>query len=142
MVATPVLAPSLPGWDDVDVIPEALIELLYRAGESGAAELTVALSPLQRAALAVYCYRRSHLHRIGLAIAATCDQFALTRVLGTALGSALFVQSRETRSDDVRAPVGPRPKVTLAKSPPLRPTMPHEAWTVFEDAVDPSDDGG
>jgi hypothetical protein len=142
MVATPVLAPSLPGWDDVDVVPDALIEQLYRSGESGAAELTAALSPQQRAALAVYCYRRSHLHRIGLAIAATCDQFALTRILGTALGSALFVQSRETRGDEVRAPAGPRPKVTLAKSPPLRPAMPAEAWTVFQAADDPPDDGG
>ena len=133
MVATPVLAPSLPGWDDVDVIPEALIERVYRAGEAGVADLTAALSPHQRAALAVYCYRRSHLHRIGLAIAATCDQFALTRALGTSLGSALFVQSRETRGADVRVPTGSRPKVTLAKAPSIQPSMPDELWTVFED---------
>ena len=114
MVATPVLAPSLPGWEDADVVPEQLIERLYHMGEDAIVELTAALSPQQRASLAVYCYRRSHLHRIGLALAASCDQFALTRVLGTALGSALFLQARE--STQQRLPAVSRPKVTLAKA--------------------------
>jgi hypothetical protein len=113
MAAVPVLAPSLPGWEDAEVVPEQLIERLYRAGEGAVAEVTAALSPHQRASLAVYCYRRSHLHQVGLALAATCDQYALTRVLGTALGSALFLQARETRTP---APAGSRAKVTLAKA--------------------------
>jgi len=137
MVATPVLAPSLPGWDDVDVIPELLIERLYRAGEGAVADLIAALSPQQRASLAVYCYRRSHLHQIGLAIAATCDQFELTRVLGTALGSALFVQARERRLAEAPVATGQRSKVTLARSSTLRPVSADPASTDGpDDALD------
>jgi hypothetical protein len=123
MVATPVVAPSLPGWDDVDVVPERLIEHLYRASEDAVVEIATTLSPQQRASLAVYCYRRSHLHGIGLAVAATCDQLALTQALGTALGSALFVQAQERNLERERAAVGQRPKVTLAKSSGLRLTV-------------------
>jgi hypothetical protein len=119
MVATPVLAPSLPGWDDEDVVPENLVTRLYSAGEDNAVALTAKLSPHQRALLAAYCYRRSHLHRFGLAIASTCDQATLMRLLGTGLGSTLFVQSRERGRAPEPASGGHRHKITLAKTPGL-----------------------
>jgi hypothetical protein len=127
MAAASVLAPSLPGWEDVDTVPDLLVDRLYRAGEGGAVELTAALSQQQRASLAVYCYRRSHLHRIGLVLAAACDQAALMRVLGTALGSALFVQARENRIALERPSTGQRPKVSLAKASPVRLAFVQEA---------------
>jgi hypothetical protein len=120
MVATPVLAPSLPGWDDEDVIPENLITRLYRAGEDRAVGLTAALSPHQRALIAAFCYRRSHLHRLGLAIASSCDQPTLARALGSALGATVFAQSRD-RGGPGATPGGPRAKITLATCPGLRP---------------------
>jgi len=120
MAANPVLAPALPGWEDIEVIPDRLIERLHQAGEGAVAELTASLSPEQRANVAVYCYRRSHLHRIGLAIAASCDHLALTRVLGTSLGSALFLQARESAHAQQTPTTSHRPKVTLAKSTALR----------------------
>jgi len=115
MVATPVLAPSLPGWDDDNIVPENLIAHLYQAGEDNAVGLTATLSPHRRALLAAYCYRRSHLHRLGLVIASTCDQPTLIRVLGRALGTTFFLQSR-AHSQASEA----RPKITLAKA--ARPT--------------------
>jgi hypothetical protein len=121
MVATPVLAPSLPGWDDEDVVPENLVTRLYSAGEDNAVALTAKLSPHQRALLAAYCYRRSHLHRFGLAIASTCDQATLMRLLGTGLGSTLFVQSRERGAAPGPVSGGHRHKITLAKCPGLLP---------------------
>jgi hypothetical protein len=72
----------------------------------------------------MFCYHKTHLHRIGLVIAATCDRASLVQQLGTVLGQALYAQSR-----DIAAACGPvrvqhRPKVTLARSagdgwPPL-----------------------
>ena len=137
MVAAPVLAPSLPGWDDVDVVPDQLIERLYRASEGAIVELAATLSPQQRASLAVYCYRRSHLHAIGLTIAANCDQLELTRMLGTALGSALFVQARERGLSRERVPTGHRPRVTLAR-PAARPAAPEDAGLDQSDDEQPS----
>jgi hypothetical protein len=120
MVATPILAPSLPGWDHDDIVPETLITRLYRAGEDHALALTAALSSHQRALIAAYCYRRSHLHRLGLAIASTCDQSVLMRVLGSGLGTTVFAQSRE-RDRRAATAGGHRPKISLAKGAGMRP---------------------
>jgi hypothetical protein len=123
MVATPVLAPSLPGWDDEEVVPENLIMRLYRAGEERALTLTAGLSAHRRALIAAYCYRRSHLHRLGLVIASTLDQATLVRMLGAGLGTAFFLQSRECGRDKASLPGAQRAKVTLAKSTGLPPGL-------------------
>jgi hypothetical protein len=39
-------------------------------------------SPVERANLAVFCYRKAHLNRVGLAIAATCDRDTLIAAWG------------------------------------------------------------
>jgi hypothetical protein len=44
--------------------------------------------------LALFCYRRSHLHMMGLTIAAGCDEDDLVRI-GGRVGAALFARSRE-----------------------------------------------
>src|SRR5215469_14551350 len=82
--------------DDQDV-PDELIGRLYRATESSVFEMLPELSVQDRAYLAMFCYRKSHLHRIGLAIAATCDESVLVQTWGTALGQTLYAQSREAR---------------------------------------------
>jgi len=135
MVTTPVLAPSLPGWDDEDVVPESLVARLYSAGEDNAVSMTAALSPQQRALLAAYCYRRSHMHRLGLAIASTCDQATLMRVLGTGVGTTFFVQSRERGRVQGPVPGGHRHKITLAKNSPL----PTPLRLVVADEQDPDE---
>jgi hypothetical protein len=145
MVATPVLAPSLPGWDDEDVVPEKLITSLYSAGEDNALRLSANLTPNQRALIAAYCYRRSHLHRLGLVIAGTCDQATLTRVMGASLGSMVFVQSRERDLGSAGAS-GSRAKVTLARlpghTPPVVAANTNQPDDDDTDAVDVTDSSG
>jgi hypothetical protein len=99
--------------DNDQSIPAELAGRLYQAGESHAVDLVAGFSATQRANLAVYCYHKAHLHRIGLAIAATCERSALELSWGRALGKALFEQSRELALAPVRS--NPyRPAVTLA----------------------------
>jgi hypothetical protein len=63
----------------------------------------------------MFCYRKSHLHRIGLAIAATCNESVLVQTWGTALGQALYAQSREGPPEQPQRPAGHhRSKITLA----------------------------
>jgi hypothetical protein len=107
-----VHATLFPEWDDEDIIPETLVAQLYRIGEDAAVNLTVGLPPIRRALVAAYCYRRSHLHRLGLSIASTCDRLTLMRVLGVIPGTALFVQSRRVAHVP---PSGYRPKISLSK---------------------------
>jgi hypothetical protein len=72
--------------------------------------------------LALFCYRRSHLHTLGLAIAASCHEDDLVR-LGGRLGAALFARSREApQPQPVESHFTNRRKVTLATG--QRRTMP------------------
>jgi len=90
---------------------------LLRANEQEVPAIVSELSPRERAVLAKFCYSRSHLHEIGLAIAATCDLHALIEVSSsTAAGNVLFAQSRERPKAMQRATSGPRGRITLAKS--------------------------
>ncbi|ADZ71847.1 hypothetical protein SL003B_3425 [Polymorphum gilvum SL003B-26A1] len=53
-----------------------------------------ALPEDQRSRLAVFCYRKAHLRRLGLEIAATCSARALVEEAGHA-GELIFRQSRD-----------------------------------------------
>lgn len=114
MAASPARPPSAATWNNDHAVPEELVGRLYRATENAVLELIDAFTPQQRANLAAFCYQKSHMHKIGLAIAATCDQETLVQALGTALGQTLFAQSRERQVERTRA--SSRPKITLAKS--------------------------
>jgi len=106
--------PRGPQFDNDQPVPADLAERLYRAGEGRVADLVAGFSATQRADLAVYCYHKAHLHRIGLAIAATCERSVLELTWGRTLGKVLFDQSREMVL--APAPTGNpyRPAVTLA----------------------------
>jgi hypothetical protein len=87
-------------------------------------DLVAAFTANERARLAMFCYHKSHLRRIGLAIATTCDLNSLVQEWGLVLGGAIFAQSRERPEEPGRMGVRPRPKITLARSaggfhPPL-----------------------
>ncbi|MGI9412975.1 MAG: hypothetical protein ACR2PM_04865 [Hyphomicrobiales bacterium] len=82
-----------------------------------AVEIAKSLPEAQRAQLAVFCYRKRHLHALGLHIAATCDLGALTKAAGPG-GEVIFKQSRdpeETLEQERRSQSssGPKP-ITLA----------------------------
>jgi hypothetical protein len=123
MRTLPAIAPTAPQLDDDQMVPEELVGRLYRLGESAVLDLLAGLSPTERANLAMFCYRKAHLHRTGLAIAATCDRDTLIQAWGTALGQAIFVQSRERAAPD-RVTVSRRSKITLARSAQLVPFAP------------------
>jgi hypothetical protein len=65
-----------------------------------------------RALLALYCYRRTHIQAIGLAIATSCDEFAL-RQAGKQ-GTALFEKARQTPGQIQPTHYQERRKVTLS----------------------------
>ncbi|HEY6256859.1 MAG TPA: hypothetical protein VIY51_13805 [Xanthobacteraceae bacterium] len=99
--------------DDVCPVREELLGELYRASKLGLPVLVATVPPHLRAMLALFCYRRSHLHTLGLAIAASCEEDDLVR-FGGRVGATLAARSRE----ELPAPLAPgnanRRKVTLA----------------------------
>jgi hypothetical protein len=130
------IAPTAPQVDDDQVVPEELVGRLYHLGESAVLDLLGGLSPTERANLAMFCYRKSHLHRIGLAIAATCDLDTLIQGWGTALGQALFAQSRARTPEPDRVTVSRRARITLARCVEFTPAAPG----IVPDEVDELDE--
>jgi hypothetical protein len=110
---------------DVCPVSDELLGRLYRAGAGGAEEATASLTASERASLATFCYARAHLHEIGLAIAATCDQRVLLEAAGKA-GSVLYAQSRNRPKAPEAAPIGKKRAISLATLAPIRP------WTIIE----------
>jgi len=100
--------------DDVCPVRDELLGELYSSSKVGLPVLIATVTPDLRAQLALFCYHRSHLHTIGLAIAASCDEDDLVQ-LGGAVGASLYARSREAPSP---APVAShytnRRKITLA----------------------------
>jgi hypothetical protein len=80
--------------DDVCPVRDELLGELYSANKLGLPALLATVPPRTRAMLALFCYHRSHLHSMGLAIAASCDEDDLVR-LGGRVGAILFTQSQE-----------------------------------------------
>jgi hypothetical protein len=120
----PMISHRLATWDEVCPVDEELLGELYNASRLGLPVLVATVPPDTRAMLALFCYRRSHLCELGLAIAASCDQDDLRRC-GSRLGEVLFSRSREAPHPLPVAADSPyRRKITLAsgvlrKLPPL-----------------------
>ena len=114
-MATSALAPSHTALVEDRFVPEELIGRLHRASETVVRDAIETFSPQERANLAAHCWRKSHLHGVGLMIAATCEQTVLIQTLGTALGSVLFSQSRERTVQQPERAVGSRSKITLSR---------------------------
>jgi hypothetical protein len=80
--------------DDLCPISDDLLGELYRANDLFVPGFVSNLAPDVRALLALFCYRRSHLHSVGFRIAARCDKDNLVRA-GGSVGAFLFASSRE-----------------------------------------------
>src|SRR5437868_2803287 len=89
--------------DDGCPVGDELIGRLYRAPKKSIEDIVATLPMRQRANLALFCYGRAHLHEIGLAIGACCEQWALVEKAGL-LGSVLFSQGQEWRKRTGAAP--------------------------------------
>jgi hypothetical protein len=99
--------------DDVCPISDDLLGELYRASDLFIPGFVSTLAPDIRALLALFCYRRSHLHSMGLGIAASCDKDNLVWA-GGSVGAFLFASSREVPPHIASSPRGNRRKITLA----------------------------
>jgi hypothetical protein len=99
--------------DEVCPVRDDLLGELCRANDFFVPGFVSTLAPDIRASLALFCYRRSHLHSIGLAIAASCDKDSLVWA-GGSVGAFVFACSREASPREVQSPRADRRKITLA----------------------------
>jgi len=99
-------------------VRDELLGEMYRASEQGLPSLVESVSPDVRAMLALFCYRRSHLHSLAVAIATSCSERELIR-FGGRVGAALYALSREAptaRAVSVSTYSGKKP-ITLSTKP-------------------------
>jgi hypothetical protein len=99
--------------DDICPVRDELLGELYRANDLFVPGFVYTLAPDIRALLALFCYRRSHLHSIGLAIASSCDKDSLVWA-GGSVGAFVFACSREASPREVQSARADRRKITLA----------------------------
>jgi hypothetical protein len=118
--------------DENDFCPvrDELLGEMYRASEQGLPMLVESVSADVRAQLALFCYRRTHLHTLAFAIAASCNERDLIN-FGGRVGSTLYAQSRRTRSADASSSTGRKP-ITLS-------TKPLSTFAPIEDELDDED---
>jgi hypothetical protein len=119
--------------NDFCPVRDELLGEMYRANENGLPQLVESVSSDVRAMLALFCYRRSHLHSLALAIAASCNERELIQ-LGGRVGSTLYALSREAPA--TRTPpsssYGNRKPITLS-------TKPLSTFSPVEDELDDED---
>ena len=112
-------------------VRDELLGEMYRASDSGLPRLVESVSPETRARLALFCYRRSHLHSLAVAIAASCSERDLVDV-GGRVGSTLYTLSREGTAKSTPSLSAGRKPITLSTKP-LSVLAPLE--DVFDDEV-------
>jgi hypothetical protein len=118
--------------NDFCPVRDELLGEMYRANANGLPLLVDSVSSEVRAMLALFCYRRSHLHALALAVAASCTERELTQ-LGGRVGSTLYALSRE-----------PAPRATPSSSygnrkPITLSTKPLSTFAPIEDDIDDED---
>jgi hypothetical protein len=104
--------------NDFCPVRDELLGEMYRASENGLPMLVESVSSDVRAMLALFCYRRSHLHSMALAIAASCSERELIQV-GGRVGSTLYALSREAPAARIASSstYGNRKPITLSTKP-------------------------
>jgi hypothetical protein len=118
--------------NDFCPVRDDLLGEMYRANANGLPVLVESVSSEVRAMLALFCYRRSHLHSLALSIAASCSERELIQ-LGGRVGSTLYALSREpaVRSTPSSS-YGHRKPITLS-------TKPLSTYAPIEDDLDDED---
>ncbi|GJD49596.1 hypothetical protein OPKNFCMD_2328 [Methylobacterium crusticola] len=113
-MSLPKARPSLIDGGDCPV-PLETLGALYRGDREAVAAIVAGIPNLTRARLAAYLYGKSHLHALGLRLAATCAEADLVQVAGHA-GAVLFAQARQPGPPTSEPRVsGPR-RISLAGS--------------------------
>src|SRR5882724_3208839 len=103
--------------NDFCPVRDELLGAMYRANENGLPMLVASVSSDVRAMLALFCYRRSHLHSLALSIAA-CSERELIQ-FGGRVGSTLYALSREAPAarSTPSSSYGNRKPITLSTKP-------------------------
>jgi hypothetical protein len=115
--------------NDFCPVRDELLGEMYRANANGLTKLVESISPEVRAMLALFCYRRSHLHALALSIASSCSERELTQ-LGGRVGSTLYALSRESAARSApSSSYGHRKPITLS-------TKPLSTFAPLEDELD------
>ncbi len=115
--------------NDFCPVQEELFGEMYRANANGLAQLVETVSSEVRAMLALFCYRRSHLHALALAIASSCSERELVN-FGGRVGTTLFTLSREPAGRSApSSSYGNRKPITLS-------TKPLSTFSPIEDELD------
>ncbi len=110
-------------------VRDELLGELYRADQNGLPQLVASVAPDVRAMLALFCYRKAHLHSLAIAIATSCSERDLFRI-GGRVGLALFALSRE-------APTArPAPVSSYGRKPITLSTAPLRALAPLDDDLD------
>jgi hypothetical protein len=119
--------------NDFCPVRDELLGEMYRANENGLPKLVESVSSDVRAMLALFCYRRSHLHSLALAIATSCSERELIQ-LGGRVGSTLYALSREAPATRTApsSPYSNRKPITLS-------TKPLSTFSPVEDESDDED---
>src|ERR1700710_1564589 len=118
--------------NDFCPVRDELLGEMYRANENGLSQLVESVSSDVRAMLALFCYRRSHLHTLALAIAASCIERELIQ-LGGRVGSTLYALSREPAARATpSSSSGNRKPITLS-------TKPLSTFALIDDEIDDED---
>ena len=115
--------------NDFCPVRDELLGEMYRASEHGLPKLVESVSPEVRAMLALFCYRRSHLHQLALAIASSCTERELVET-GGRVGSTLYALSREPAVRATAASPG------NGKKPITLSTKPLSTFKPFDDELD------
>ncbi len=103
--------------NDFCPVRDELLGEMYRASEHGLPKLVESVSSDVRAMLALFCYRRSHLHHLAVAIAASCTERELIE-MGGRVGSTLYALSREPAArTSVSTSSNGRKPITLSTKP-------------------------
>jgi len=116
--------------NDFCPVREELLGEMYRANENGLPQLVESVSSEVRAMLALFCYRRSHLHALALLIAASCSERELIE-LGGRVGSTLYTLSRQP------PPTRAAPSLSYGNRKPITlSTKPLSTFSPFDDELD------
>jgi hypothetical protein len=116
--------------NDFCPVKDDLLGAMYRANENGLPQLVASVAPDVRAMLALFCYRRSHLHALAVSIASSCNERDLIEI-GGRVGSTLFALSRETQQVHTSS-YGQRKSITLS-------TRPLSTFKPLDDEIDDED---
>jgi hypothetical protein len=118
--------------NDFCPVRDELLGEMYRANANGLPLLVDSVPSEVRAMLALFCYRRNHLHALALAIAASCIERELVH-FGGRVGSTLYALSREPAARAASSSShGGRKPITLS-------TKPLSAFKPIEDEIDDED---